>query len=94
VLDCVGWLPGLHWPHTSVVASCKQTGPTNNAVECRYDKYAFDRMYQGAMGGAAARGCLAQLTFLRMGNLFLDNWDAFNAFMAKMNPDDSCDDGI
>jgi hypothetical protein len=53
---------------------------------CRYDRYAFDRMYDGAMGTSAAKGSLAQLTFLRMGNLFLDNWDAFNAFMAKMHP--------
>lgn len=50
----------------------------------RYDKYAFDRMYQSAVGASAARGSLAQLTFLRMGNRFLDNWDAFNAFMARM----------
>ena len=45
-------------------------------------------MYAGAMGMSAARGSLAQLTFLRMGNLFLDNWDAFNAFMAKMQPEE------
>jgi hypothetical protein len=60
---------------------------TRNA--CRYDKYAFDRMYDGAVGASAARGSLAQLTFLRMGNLFLDNWDAFNAFMAKVAPEDT-----
>lgn len=54
---------------------------------CRYDKYAFDRMYQSAVGASAARGSLAQLTFLRMGNQFLDNWDAFNAFMARMRGD-------
>lgn len=75
-------------------ASMTSTPLTSQLHECRYDKYAFDRMYQGAMGGAAARGCLAQLTFLRMGNLFLDNWDAFHAFMAKMNLDDGGDDRI
>ena len=51
---------------------------------CRYDKYAFDRMYQSAVGASAASGSLQQLTFLRMGNQFLDNWDAFNSFMARM----------
>jgi hypothetical protein len=41
-------------------------------------------MYQSAVGASAARGSLAQLTFLRMGNQFLDNWDAFNSFVARM----------
>lgn len=59
------------------------------AGPCRYDKYAFDRMYQSAVGASAARGKLAQLTFLRMGNRFLDNWDAFNAFMARMRGDEA-----
>ena len=54
------------------------------SVVCRYDKYAFDRMYQSAVGASAASGSLQQLTFLRMGNQFLDNWDAFNSFMARM----------
>lgn len=45
-------------------------------------------MYKSAVGTSAARGKLAQLTFLRMGNLFLDNWAAFDGFMAKMQPCD------
>lgn len=45
-------------------------------------------MYQSAVGASAASGRLQQLTFLRMGNQFLDNWDAFNSFMARMRGGD------
>lgn len=54
-----------------------------NALQ-RYDEHAFDRIAESAFGRTARAGRLEQLTFLRMGDLMFDNWDAFCAFLKRM----------
>jgi len=54
-----------------------------NALQ-RYDYEAFDRIIQSAFGQAAQKNSLAQLTFLRMGDLMFDHWDAFSNFILRM----------
>ena len=54
-----------------------------NALQ-RYDEHAFDRIAESAFGRTARSGRLEQLTFLRMGDLMFDNWDAFCAFLRRM----------
>jgi beta-amylase len=54
-----------------------------NALQ-RYDSYAFDRIAESAFGRSARAGRLEQLTFLRMGDLMFDNWDAFSSFLRRM----------
>ncbi|KAK9805935.1 hypothetical protein WJX73_006454 [Symbiochloris irregularis] len=54
-----------------------------NALQ-RYDRYAFDRIAESAFGQNARAGHLQQLTFLRMGDLMFDNWDAFSQFLNRL----------
>ncbi len=51
---------------------------------CRYDDYAFERIADSAFGRSARAGRLEQVTFLRMGDLMFDNWDAFSRFLKRM----------
>ncbi len=50
----------------------------------RYDDYAFERIAESAFGRSARAGRLEQVTFLRMGDLMFDNWDAFSRFLNRM----------
>lgn len=54
-----------------------------NALQ-RYDDYAFERIAESAFGRNARAGRLEQVTFLRMGDLMFDNWDAFSRFLQRM----------
>ena len=54
-----------------------------NALQ-RYDAWAFDRIAESALGLNAREGRLEQLTFLRMGDLMFDNWQAFSSFLQRM----------
>jgi beta-amylase len=54
-----------------------------NALQ-RYDHYAFDRIADSAFGRSARAGRLEQLTFLRMGDLMFDNWEAFSSFLHRL----------
>lgn len=54
-----------------------------NALQ-RYDDYAFERIAESAFGRNARAGRLEQVTFLRMGDLMFDNWDAFSRFLRRM----------
>ncbi|GAX80527.1 hypothetical protein CEUSTIGMA_g7965.t1 [Chlamydomonas eustigma] len=54
-----------------------------NALQ-RYDDYAFERIADSAFGRSARAGRLEQVTFLRMGDLMFDNWDAFSRFLQRM----------
>jgi len=54
-----------------------------NALQ-RYDDYAFDRIAESAFAKSARAGRLIQVTFLRMGDLMFDNWDAFSRFLKRM----------
>lgn len=54
-----------------------------NALQ-RYDSWAFDRIAESALGLNARAGRLEQLTFLRMGDLMFDNWEAFSSFLQRM----------
>lgn len=54
-----------------------------NALQ-RYDDYAFERIAESAFGRSARAGRLEQVTFLRMGDLMFDNWDAFSRFLNRM----------
>ena len=58
-----------------------------NALQ-RYDQFAFDRIAESAFGHHARAGRLEQLTFLRMGDLMFDNWDAFSDFLKRMRTPD------
>ena len=54
-----------------------------NALQ-RYDRAAFDRMADGAVGRNVLAGRLEKITFLRMGDLMIDNWDAFSGFLSRL----------
>ena len=54
-----------------------------NALQ-RYDHYAFERIAESAFGLSARAGRLEQLTFLRMGDLMFDNWDAFSQLLVRL----------
>jgi len=54
-----------------------------NALQ-RYDEYAFSRITESAFGEKAVKGSLQQVTFLRMGGLMFDNWQAFSRFIHRM----------
>ncbi|KAK9829359.1 hypothetical protein WJX72_005395 [[Myrmecia] bisecta] len=66
---------------TSIAKGVPLSG--ENALQ-RYDSYAFDRIAESAFGQNARAGRLEQLTFLRMGDLMFDNWDAFSQFLARL----------
>ena len=68
-----------------VAASARAGVPLagENALQ-RYDRYAFDRIAESAFGEKARAGHLVQLTFLRMGDLMFDNWDAFSQFLNRL----------
>ena len=55
-----------------------------NALQ-RYDGAAMDRIAASALGRSAAAGRLAQLTFLRMGDLMFDNWPAFSHLLERLS---------
>jgi beta-amylase len=54
-----------------------------NALQ-RYDPYAFDKIAESAFGQSVMAGQLEKLTFLRMGDMMVDNWDAFSAFLRRL----------
>lgn len=65
-----------------------------NALQ-RYDTYAFEQIANHvpqAIGGSAggleleSRGKLSRLTFLRMNDVMLGNFDSFKLLMARLNP--------
>ncbi|KAL6753941.1 beta-amylase [Haematococcus lacustris] len=69
-----------------VIESAEQHGVLlagENALQ-RYDDYAFERIAESAFGRSARAGRLEQVTFLRMGDLMFDNWDAFSRFLNRM----------
>lgn len=53
-----------------------------NALQ-RYDQHAFDRIAESAFGQSVMAGRLERLTFLRMGDMMLDNWDQFYSGVIK-----------
>ena len=69
-----------------IKASARHAVPLagENALQ-RYDRYAFDRIAESAFGQNARAGHLVQLTFLRMGDLMFDNWDAFAHFVQRLH---------
>lgn len=68
-----------------IAAAAKAGVPLSgeNALQ-RYDHFAFDRIAESAFAQSARAGRLEQLTFLRMGDLMFDNWDAFVGFLNRM----------
>jgi beta-amylase len=54
-----------------------------NALQ-RYDTYAFDKIAESAFGQSVMAGKLEKLTFLRMGDMMVDNWDAFATFLKRL----------
>ena len=54
-----------------------------NALQ-RYDGSAMERIAISSLGRSAAAGRLAQLTFLRMGDLMFDNWPAFTDLLERL----------
>jgi len=71
---------------SQVIESAERHGVSlagENALQ-RYDGWAFERIAESAFGRSARAGRLEQLTFLRMGDLMFDNWDAFCAFLRRM----------
>ncbi len=72
-------------PHQVIEAAEKYGVPLSgeNALQ-RYDDYAFERIAESAFGRNARAGRLTQVTFLRMGDLMFDNWDAFSRFLNRM----------
>lgn len=69
-----------------VLSSASQAGVSvsgENALQ-RYDNYAFDKITESAFGQSAMAGRMDRLTFLRMGDMMVDNWDAFAAFLKRL----------
>ena len=69
-----------------VLASAGRAGISvsgENALQ-RYDDYAFDKIAESAFGQSAMAGRMDRLTFLRMGDMMVDNWDAFAAFIKRL----------
>lgn len=54
-----------------------------NALQ-RYDQLAFDKICDSAFGQSVMAGRLEKLTFLRMGDMMIDNWSAFGAFLQRL----------
>ncbi|KAI7836743.1 hypothetical protein COHA_009381 [Chlorella ohadii] len=54
-----------------------------NALQ-RYDQWAFDKICDSAFGQSVMAGRLEKLTFLRMGDMMIDNWSAFGAFLQRL----------
>ena len=54
-----------------------------NALQ-RYDGHAFDKIAESTFGQSAMAGRMDRLTFLRMGDMMVDNWDAFAAFIKRL----------
>jgi len=54
-----------------------------NALQ-RYDQYAFDKITESAFGQTVMSGRMEKLTFLRMGDMMIDNWDAFSLFLKRL----------
>lgn len=54
-----------------------------NALQ-RYDGNAFDKIAESTFGQSAMAGRMDRLTFLRMGDMMVDNWDAFAAFIKRL----------
>jgi len=54
-----------------------------NALQ-RYDQYALDKIAESAFGQSVMAGRLERLTFLRMGDMMVDNWDAFASFLTRL----------
>jgi beta-amylase len=54
-----------------------------NALQ-RYDAVALDQMAESAVGRSARAGRLEALTFLRLGDMMVDNWDAFSALLRRL----------
>lgn len=54
-----------------------------NALQ-RYDRHAFDRIIESAFGQSAMMGRLEKVTFLRMGDMMYDNWEAFSGFLRRL----------
>lgn len=79
ILCCAGLLQQVI--EAAAVAGVPLSG--ENALQ-RYDQYAFDRIAESAFGLNARAGRLEQLTFLRMGDLMFDNWDAFSHFLQRL----------
>lgn len=72
---------------TAAAAGVVMSG--ENALQ-RYDSYAFDRIVESAFGQSVMAGRLEKLTFLRMGDMMVDNFDAFTAFLRRLTcPPDS-----
>lgn len=55
-----------------------------NALQ-RYDGNAFDKIAESTFGQSAMAGRMDRLTFLRMGDMMVDNWDAFAAFIKRLS---------
>ncbi|KAL6780150.1 AMB1 [Auxenochlorella protothecoides x Auxenochlorella symbiontica] len=54
-----------------------------NALQ-RYDRAAFDKIAESAVGRSVLAGRLEKITFLRMGDMMVDNWDAFSSFLQRL----------
>lgn len=71
---------------SQVIAAAARAGVPlsgENALQ-RYDPYAFDRIAESAFGQTVLAGRLEKLVFLRMGDMMVDNWDAFAAFLRRL----------
>lgn len=69
-----------------VLSTAARTGVPmsgENALQ-RYDQWAFDKICDSAFGQSVMAGRLEKLTFLRMGDMMIDNWTSFGAFLQRL----------
>ena len=87
--DCEHPVEGMCSPEGllhQVLATAARAGvPVSgeNALQ-RYDQYALDKIAESAFGQSVMAGRLERLTFLRMGDMMVDNWDPFAAFIKRL----------
>jgi beta-amylase len=88
--DCEHPREGLCSPEgllNQVLAAASQYNVSvagENALQ-RYDGNAFDKIAESTFGQSAMAGRMDRLTFLRMGDMMVDNWDAFAAFIKRLS---------
>lgn len=67
----------------STAASAGVPVSGENALQ-RYDRCALDKIAESAVGQSVKNGRLERLTFLRLGDLMIDNWDSFASFLHRL----------
>lgn len=81
--DCLCSPEGLLNQILTTAAAVNVPVSGENALQ-RYDARALDKIAESALGENVKNGRLEKLTFLRLGDLMIDNWDAFVGLLHRL----------